>query len=71
MITYNFVREAVADGVISMTHVMSENNYSGLLTKALHGAKHYDMYKMFMFTVIIDRKDLHEGSERKECNFSL
>ena len=62
MITYNFVREAVADGVISMTHVMSENNYSGLLIKALHGEKHYDMYKIFMFIVNIDRK---------ECNFSL
>ena len=43
MITYNCVREDVADGVISLTHVMSENNYSGLLIKSLSGTKNYDM----------------------------
>ena len=68
---YNCVREAVADGAISLTHVMSENKYTGLLTKALSGAKYYDMYKLFMFTENIERKAQREGSEIKECNFSL
>ena len=42
-IAYHHVREDVDYGVIGLSHIRLDNNYSDLLTKALSGSKQYSL----------------------------
>ena len=53
VIEYHLVREVVAAGLIELEHVILENNYADILTKALSISKHYAMCKVLIFTTTI------------------
>ena len=53
VIGYHLVREVVAAGLIELEHVILENNYANILTKALSITKQYDMCKALIFTTTI------------------
>ena len=52
-IEYNIVREVAAAGFIKLEHVILENIYADILTKALSGSNHYAMCKSLILNRMI------------------
>ena len=47
-IAYHRIREAVAAGIVTLKYIKSGSNLADLLTKALSGNLHYNLWKKYL-----------------------
>ena len=50
-IAYHRVREAIAAGILTFSHINSEDNYADILTKALPSSAFHTLVKPLLFRV--------------------